>query len=318
MWGEVSIMRKHFRLVLQLSALAVFTVLAFGATSASAALPVPLSFPQAQMESIATGAAAPAGSNNWSCKPSSSKPYPVILVHGTVENQRSNWNAMSPQLKNDGYCVYTFNYGAGSFTGGQFYGLKPISQSAAELKTFVDKVLASTKKTKVDLVGHSQGGMMPRWYIQFLGGASKVRNLVALAPSNQGTTLSGIAGLADIIPGLADVFVYSWCESCKDQVVGSAALTTLNANGGTSAGVKYTNILTNQDEVVTPYTNGKLSGSNVTNITVQDGCPIDMGEHLAISYDQRALWYARKALGSPWTQIGLFAPCTVVVPLVGG
>ncbi len=311
-------MRKHFRLVFQLSMLSALAVLAFGASSASAALPVPLSFPQAEVESFATGAAAPAGANDWSCKPSSSKPYPVVLVHGTVENQRSNWNAMSPQLKNDGYCVYTFNYGEGSFTLGQFYGLKKISDSAAELKSFVDKVLTKTGKSKVDLVGHSQGGMMPRWYIQFLGGASKVRNLVALAPSNQGTTMSGIANLATLVPNLAEVFVFSWCESCKDQIIGSAALTTLNAGGGTSASVKYTNILTNQDEIVTPYTNGTLSGANVTNIIVQDGCSIDKGEHLAISYDQRALWYTRKALGSPWYQIGLWAPCTAVVPLVGG
>lgn len=174
---------------------------ASGATNASAALSVPLNFAQAEAESVATGAAAPADANNWSCKPSSSHPYPVVLVHGTVENQRSNWNAMSPQLKNDGYCVYMFNYGSGSFTLGQFYGLTSVSSSAAKLKTFVDRVLASTGKSKVDLVGHSQGGMMPRWYIHFLGGAAKVRNLVALSPSNQGTTLDGIAGLADIVPG---------------------------------------------------------------------------------------------------------------------
>jgi triacylglycerol esterase/lipase EstA (alpha/beta hydrolase family) len=311
-------MHLHFRTAVRTLLLAVIAVAAFGAANAQAALPVPLNFAQAEAESFATGAAAPAGANDWSCKPSTAHPYPVVLVHGTVENQRSNFNAISPQLKNDGYCVYTFNYGAGKFTGGQFYGLASISSSAAELKTFVDKVLTSTGKSKVDLVGHSQGGMMPRWYIQFLGGAAKVHQLVALSPSNQGTTLDGIAGLATLVPNLANVFVFSWCQSCQDQVVGSSALTTLNAGGGTSAGVKYTNIITKYDEVVTPYTNGKLSGSNVTNITVQDGCPIDLGDHLAISYDQRALWYVRDALGTPWTVKGLWAPCTVVTPLVGG
>lgn len=311
-------MHKHLRIALRSTLLAVLSVAAFGASTASAAYLVDYNFLNAQAQSVATGAAAPAGANDWSCKPSSSKPRPVVLVHGTVENQRSNWNALSPLLKNDGYCVFTFNYGAGDFTFGQFYGLKPISQSAVELKTFVDQVLAATGKSKVDLVGHSQGGMMPRWYIQFLGGAAKVQNLVALAPSNKGTTLSGIATLAEDFPGVADVFVYSWCAACQDQVVGSPALTTLNAGGGTSPGVTYTNIVTKYDEVVTPYTNGFLSGSNVTNITVQDGCPIDLGEHLAISYDRRALYYVRKALGSPWWQTGLWAPCTAVVPLVGG
>lgn len=311
-------MHKHLRIALRSALLAMLTVAALGAANASAALPVEYSFITAQAQSIATGAAAPAGANDWNCKPSSSKPRPIVLVHGTVENQRSNWNALSPVLKNDGYCVFTFNYGEGAFTLGQFYGLKTIPQSAAELKTFVDKVLVATGKSKVDLVGHSQGGMMPRWYIQFLGGAAKVQNLVALSPSNKGTTMSGIANLADIVPGLANVFVFSWCESCKDQIIGSTMLNTLNAGGGTNAAVKYTNIATKYDEVVTPYENAFLSGSNVKNITVQDGCAIDLGEHLAISYDRRALWHVRKALGSPWWQTGLIAPCTAVVPLVGG
>jgi triacylglycerol esterase/lipase EstA (alpha/beta hydrolase family) len=309
-------MRK--RLIITVSAIcACICVLAIGSASASAALKVPLSFPQAQIESLATGAAAPAGSNDWNCKPSAAHPKPIVLVHGTVENQRSNWNAISPALKNDGYCVFSFNYGAGSFTVGQFYGLAAISSSAAELKTFVDKVLAATGKSKVDLVGHSQGGMMPRWYIQFLGGAAKVDRLVALAATNKGTTMSGIANLASIVPGLAKTFVFSWCGACKDQIIGSAALTQLNAGGGTSPSVKYTNIITKYDEITTPYTNGQLSGSNVSNITVQDGCFIDLSEHLAISYDRRAIWYVRQALGSSSSQLGS-KPCTVVTPLVGG
>jgi triacylglycerol esterase/lipase EstA (alpha/beta hydrolase family) len=56
-----------------------------------------------------------------------------------------------------------------------------------ELGRFVDAVLGATGARKVSLVGHSQGGMMPRWYVTFLGGASKVDDLVGLAPSNHGT-----------------------------------------------------------------------------------------------------------------------------------
>ena len=56
------------------------------------------------------------------------------------------------------------------------------SDSAAQLEAFVDRVLAATGAAKVSMVGHSQGGMMPRYYIQFLGGAGKVDDLVGLAP----------------------------------------------------------------------------------------------------------------------------------------
>jgi triacylglycerol esterase/lipase EstA (alpha/beta hydrolase family) len=58
---------------------------------------------------------------------------------------------------------------------------------AAELATFVNSVLGATGAKKVDLVGHSQGGMMPRYYIGFLGGAKYVHHLVGIAPSNHGT-----------------------------------------------------------------------------------------------------------------------------------
>ena len=40
----------------------------------------------------------------------------------------------------------------------------------------------------LDLVGHSQGGMMPRYYVKNLGGAAKVDDLIGLSPSNHGTT----------------------------------------------------------------------------------------------------------------------------------
>ncbi len=56
----------------------------------------------------------------------------------------------------------------------------------------MQKVLAATGAKQVDIVGHSQGGMMPRYYLRFLGGAAKVETLVGLAPSNHGTTVNGL------------------------------------------------------------------------------------------------------------------------------
>jgi triacylglycerol lipase len=87
-------------------------------------------------------------------------------VHGTFGDMTVSWNLISPKLKQDGYCVFALDYGNRA-TG-------PIEDSAAQLRDFVARVLAATGARKVSLVGHSQGGMMPRYYINFLGGASKV------------------------------------------------------------------------------------------------------------------------------------------------
>jgi triacylglycerol esterase/lipase EstA (alpha/beta hydrolase family) len=259
--------------------------------------------------------ASPPGANNFSCKPSAAHPQPVILVPGTFADMSDSWQALSPLLYNHGYCVYSFNYGSyfGSGLLG-IYGTGNIEQSAEELSTFVNKVLSSTKASQVDLVGHSQGGMMPRYYLKFLGGASKVHALVGLAPSSHGTTLDGLATLASYFPG-ADAFLGVLCPACEQQTTGSSFMTKLNSGGDTVTGVEYTVIESEYDEVVTPYTSAFLSGPDVTNITLQNQCSLDLGEHLSMPYDHIADADVLNAL-DPAEQIK--PACTLVLPVVGG
>jgi triacylglycerol esterase/lipase EstA (alpha/beta hydrolase family) len=236
----------------------------------------------------------PPGANDWSCRPSAAHPRPVVLVHGTFENRANNWAALSPLLKADGYCVYALDYGQRP-AGNPFAGTAHVADSARELAVFVDRVRSASGARKVDIVGHSQGGMMPRHYLRFLGGAAKVRALIGLTPSNHGTTVGGITALVAAIPGAAATFA-AGCPACTDQFVGSAFLARLNAGGDTVPGVAYTVVTTRYDEVVTPYTSAFLRGPGVRNIVVQDQCPADVAEHLAISYDPIALRNVRNAL----------------------
>ncbi|WP_329319714.1 esterase/lipase family protein [Streptomyces sp. NBC_01262] len=228
----------------------------------------------------AEAATVSSGWNDYSCKPSSAHPRPVVLVHGTLANSVDNWLAFAPYLVARGYCVFSLDYG--QLPGVPvFYGLGPVADSAQQLSDYVDTVLADTGASKVDLVGHSEGGMMPRYYLKFLGGAAKVNALVGIAPDNHGTTLDGITALADLYPAAA-ALVASLPQGLQDQIAGSAFLTKLNAGGDTVSGVKYTVIVTKYDEIVTPYTSGYLSGSNVTNLLLQDSCSLDLSEHATI------------------------------------
>ena len=117
-------------------------------------------------------------------------------------------------------------------------------------------MLAATGAARVDLVGHSQGGMMPQYYLKFLGGAAKVNRFVALAPSSHGTSLDGLVTLVGDfgLLGLANSLVSPACAACVEQEAGSAFLAHLNAGGDTAPGVTYTVIETKYDEVVTPFT----------------------------------------------------------------
>jgi triacylglycerol esterase/lipase EstA (alpha/beta hydrolase family) len=237
----------------------------------------------------------PTGANNWSCHPSSLHPRPVVLVHGTFENMSQNWASVSPALTALGYCVYALNYGANQYSNGIIYGLGPIENSAAELSSFIDRVLSTTGAMQVDIIGHSQGGMLPRYYLKFLGGSYKVHSLIGLAPSNHGTTLNGLTTLAKQIPAFQqyaqqtqqsiDQAVGTACQSCTEQFAGSSFLNKLNTGGDTVYGVNYTVVETKYDEVVTPYTSAFLTGYNVTNITLQNQCPFDLAEHVGVAYD---------------------------------
>jgi triacylglycerol esterase/lipase EstA (alpha/beta hydrolase family) len=277
---------------LLVAAVALAAVVAAMPASAGAALSVPYgsaALAEAAWNETWDPTALEGGNNG--CKPSAAHPYPVVLVHATLADEGSNWVTLSPLLANAGYCVYAFNYGETYLSGlfGNIDGLGHITKSAEELETFVNKVLSKTKASQVDLVGHSQGGMMPNYYIKYLGGASKVNTFIGLAPSNHGTTLDGLKELVDNFPFAAlllETFIEAaGAPSLVEQEVGSAFEKKTFEGGDTVSGPRYVVIETIHDEVVTPYTNAFLSGSNVTNITIQSQCPKDPVGHIGMFED---------------------------------
>ena len=259
--------------------------------------------------------ASPPGAN-VRCTPSAAHPYPVVLSEGTFSSMFNSFGAISPDLVNNGYCVYAFNYGQ-TLPLTSINATGDIRNSAAQLATEVNRVLALTGAGKVDLVGWSQGGMMPRYYLNNLGGAAKVNMLVGFAPSNYGTTLDGLTTLATGLGvlGLTTALLSISCVACSQQIQGSSFLTSLNKTP-TVAAVKYVDIETSHDEVVTPFTNAFLpAGPNVQNITLQNQCSQDASDHLSIAYDSNALADMVNALGadSPTVQ----PACAAVGPIFG-
>jgi triacylglycerol esterase/lipase EstA (alpha/beta hydrolase family) len=203
-------------------------------------------------------------------------------------------------------------------TGGVIGAMGDIPSSAAQVARFVDRVLATTGASKVDIVGWSQGGgPLPRYYLQHLGGAAKVHQLVGLAPSNHGTSFVGLLTLitaAERITGVAGLDDVG-ASAFEQQQADSAFITALNAHGDTVPGVEYTVIETRYDDVVTPYTSAFLNGSGVRNLVLQQQCPLDATDHLGIPYDDNAIQDVVNALGP---DIPSFRPtCKVALPGVG-
>ena len=159
----------------------------------------------------AVSPAPPTAMDSSTCRPPVQHPDPVVLLHGTFAT--TPWGLVGPALADRGYCVFTFDYGD--------RGTGEIAQSAQDLAAFVDRLLASTHAQRVSIVGHSEGGMMPRYYIRFLGGAAKVRDLIGLSPSNHGTQNP-----------LVLVGAQLGCTACAEQeATGPALLNRLNPPG---------------------------------------------------------------------------------------
>jgi pimeloyl-ACP methyl ester carboxylesterase len=234
----------------------------------------------------------PPGANDFSCRPSAEHPRPVVLVHGLGATMRLNWNYHSSRLRAAGYCVFALTYGVDPRTRPWPYspgGVIAMERSAPQLAAFVDRVLEATGASEVDLVGHSEGTVMPRYYLERLGGAAEVRRFVSLAPLWRGTELGGMALLRDLGEPLglsAPVLglVASLCGSCPQFLRGSAFLDDLNADGEAIAGVEHTNIVTRYDLLVVPYTSGIMRDGG-SNIVLQDVCPLDLNEHSTLAVD---------------------------------
>lgn len=235
----------------------------------------------------------PPGANDFSCEPSKDHPRPVLLLHGLGSNMSENWSYHSPRLRDAGYCVFALTYGEDPRTrdwpGEPVGGIVRMQESARELKAFVRRVLQATRARRVDLVGHSEGTVMPRWYLERLGGAGKVRSFVALTPLWRGTNIGGAAFLRDSAEplGLSDPvidLVASFCASCPQFVRGSRYLDQLNADGEAVPGIKHTNIVTLYDELVRPPKSGVMRDGG-RNVILQEVCPQNTSEHLAVAVD---------------------------------
>jgi len=240
------------------------------------------------------------GANDWSCKPSSARPNPVVLVPATFANLGADFVKVSPRLRNNGYCVFATNYGFTGVSYGRVGGLASITSSAVELDAFVTEVRNATGAAKVDIVGHSQGGSVPIWWMKKMGGAAQVAHYVGWAPSSHGTTLDGLVTLGDtlnllgFVTGIANVGQF---PGVTDQMYASDYTKSLWADGNTvPAGPSYTVISTKWDRVVTPYYTQALAGANVHNVVLQDKCPYDTAGHVGLFNDHPTMQLTMNAL----------------------
>lgn len=121
--------------------------------------------------------------------PAEAKP-PVVLLHGFIDN-RSVFLLLRRSLAQHGrQQIESLNY-------------SPLTcdiRTAAELLgRHIEEVCERTGSRQVDVVGHSLGGLIARYYVQRLGGDARVRTLVTLGTPHSGTRVAPLANAHPIV-----------------------------------------------------------------------------------------------------------------------
>ena len=191
---------------------------------------------------------------------------PVLLVHGTGATREENWGAgYQPGLDSYGvpWCAVQLPRRATADI-----------QVAAEYVVHAIREMRRRSGRRIAIVGASQGGALPRWALRFWPDTrAMVDDLVALAPTNHGTRQARLVCRPACSPA-------AW-----QQMDGSRFIRALNSFQETFEGISYTNVYTRLDEIVQPPESAALhtGGGRITNVAIQDICPLDPAEHLMLS-----------------------------------
>ena len=168
---------------------------------------------------------------------------PVILVHGwrpaESHGEVATWSTLKEKLKEEGI---NCDEGIGCYEFDYSPGLGDPRDYAGRLKGFIEKIRADTGYTgKFDIVCHSMGALVSRWYIEELGGAENIRQWIGIAPVNHG---AAVADKFDwMIPdwlGWAFPGLFGTEKAIDEMHTDSPTVTTLNGIlDGAAQGVKY-------------------------------------------------------------------------------
>jgi triacylglycerol lipase len=160
---------------------------------------------------------------------------PLLLVHGFLATPRVV-GPLARRLSRRGYCPHSVEL------GGLFhrFNARPVEELAGVVAERVEQLVREHRCERIDLVGHSEGGLIGRYYVQKLGGACRVRHLVTLGTPHRGTPWAYSGHLVrHVLPSL------------RQMAPGSPLLRDL-ADDSFPASVRLTSIYSRRDSICRP------------------------------------------------------------------
>lgn len=140
-----------------------------------------------------------------------SNPNPVLVVGGFAADP-VRLESLRSWLSGQGYTAYSM------MLPGNPTAAVPAIVSAHAVADKVAEVRRTTGAARVDLVGHSMGGLAQRHYLKFLGGRDSVGTYVDLGTPHDGESMAW--------------FCFGIYPGCRDLVPASSFLTALDKEAG--------------------------------------------------------------------------------------
>jgi triacylglycerol lipase len=146
----------------------------------------------------------------------------------------------------------------------------------------VEELARDHRWERIDLVGHSEGGLIGRYYVQKLDGARRVRHLITLGTPHRGTRWAYSGSLVGYL-----------LPSLRQMVPGSPLLRDL-ADDSFPAGVRLTSIYSQRDSICPPSSCRleAFRASHLRNVEVMHG------GHLGLLFSTRISSIIRRELES--------------------
>ncbi len=166
---------------------------------------------------------------------------PVILVHGYLASP-TLMLPMKWRLRREGLDAHTVD--------SPFLNLADVRVCARRMADEVERILQTGGARRCDLVGVSLGGFMALQYVKHMGGAPRVRKLIAI-----GTPFAGTWASAAAVATLGLISRAAW------QTLPSSDYIEELAAGDLPAGVEVHSIFASQDPVA-PARSCRLEGAN--------------------------------------------------------
>jgi pimeloyl-ACP methyl ester carboxylesterase len=170
---------------------------------------------------------------------------PILMIHGFL-GTRGSMYVLERRLVEDGFVVVSFNLGT--------LNVRDIRRSAFLIHRKIERILAQTPSQRIDIIGHSMGGLIGLYYVKKLGGHARVRKLIMMGTPVRGTW-AALAGVVTL--GL-------WSTSSWQLLPRSRFLDEL-AKGPIPPGVEVHTIAAARDWVV-PLGTTRLTGANAMTV----------------------------------------------------